>query len=575
MRGSRSRPDSLRWLPVIAAACFLSSTLAIAWRTLAFYQGRGPDLPLLARLERLMFLSFNWLWFALAIACFMTAILLLLEKNASILPSHIPGRRTTMAVGSIVIAALILSKVGQYFNFQLTADSGPSIHGAWMFLHGFGFENNTVGGSIFLDHFRLFTPFLSVAMLLSESGVVIAAVHGLALGLTIVGVFLLAKRHSGDEVCALLIALLALGHPLFLNLILTPLDDCVLAPCFFVWAAYFWETERWPAAAILLALILTLKEEAPFLLFGVGLYLIATLRDRHRYWGAALCATAVVLWRGEMSLIESTRGAFMSADCQDFSGWSLFGRIGGSREAVLSTALHQPWRIVIGMFYPFKALFTPIMAIACVAFLPVAAGWTILPAFIAWLPHQLADYNNSFHIMDGWYSGFVVGPLFWAAASGSRLWRDLSPRLRSLAAAYLLATAAAGLSTMPGRYLLDWRPPYWLASVPKALEQVPTNAKVWCDAALIPQLATRRYVRQLPNHLPACYFDTRLFVPDRVVVSSFWATSAEPRTVDRIFGLLKSHGFHPLFQNRDLVVLGNPEKEELGAPVNLVDLRLK
>jgi len=228
----------------------------------------------------LVFDGANWLWWLIGSVSAVAAAVILL-KNPLPLPSKIralsPKAEFRWAVaiwGAALPVWIVLLKMAQYRNFQLTSDSAHVVHYSWNAIHGHGYYSSMYGMPTLAGHFSLLSAILSPFLLLWNDLDVYVILHGLALGSTIFGVYLLAKRRTTSRLLPWLLALMAVAHPRFHDLMGTILEDSVFATPLFVWAAYFLESGHPVLAVGSFALMLTAKEEGVAVLFGVGLYYI-------------------------------------------------------------------------------------------------------------------------------------------------------------------------------------------------------------------------------------------------------------------------------------------------------------
>ncbi len=462
------------------------------------------------------------------------------------------GRAGLWAAGLAVPAFAALVKLAMYASFQLTRDSANVVQFAWNFAHGYGAVSTLSPPTHLAFHFSFTSLLLSPLLRLWDSTAVFALVYGAAVGAVIPGVYLLARRRTKSPLHASLAALLAACHPLYLGMVGTIIEDSSLAPAIFIWGVYFWECGQTPAALAAAALLLTTKEQAPFVLAGFGLYLAARREDRRLKTGLALAAACVLCWFGEMAFIDSMRGGDWAPGST--SPWTLFPWLDVSHGPIAGL-IHGPWRAAVNLVTPPVKLLTAAKLFFFAGGLPLVSGAPLLAVLVPWLPQQLADWRLPFHQLGGSYAGFVLGPLLWAAVAGYCVALErLAPRGRTLLAAGLLLVAGLGAVQSAGYYRPRLMPSSWRKAVPDAMALIPPDAKVWCDGYLLPQLALRRYVKKLPNALPDPFFELEPFVPDRVLLSAYWLAVSDPATVRRVLATMSADGLVPVFREKDLVL---------------------
>lgn len=508
--------------------------------------------------SEIVFNSANWLMLMLGIASGVAAGGILLKKPLRLFPAiHEMKPRTEFywAIGIWGAAFplwIVLLKMAQYQNFQLTSDSAHVVHYAWNTVHGYGYYSSMYGMPTLSGHFSLTSAILSPILLLWNNLNTFIILHGLALGSTALGVFLIAKRHTDSRLLPWLLAILAVSHPRFQDLMSTILEDSVFATPLFIWAAYFLETAHPLLAAASLGMLLTGKEEATAVLCGVGLYFMFR-KERKMALGGALVAASVLLSFFEIAVIMKHRNA-LPADRLTPGIDFIFPALGRSAEEVTSNLIHRPWVFPAALVYPPVNFLPAIHNLLYVGLFPLLSGAAILPAYCTWIPHQLASAQFNYHRLLGYYSGFFLGPLLFATVIGAtRAWKRLGSSKNTLLAAYILLIASIGFMS-GGAYHTKLMPSSWRTSVPKIIPLVPPGSKLWCEGYLTPHFALRRYIKYLPNNLPNDIFERDLFMPDQVLLSTYWMQVSDPASVEKIMGFIRREKFEIVFQEKDLLL---------------------
>jgi len=513
---------------------------------------------------RRLALAMEWLWLLGGTACLAAAAAAAMSETffaraerawAEARRSPRGRRLAPLAVGVLPTALLATFKLGQFRAHELMWDSGVTANLAWNMLHGYGIHSSVIGDASYLAvHFAFAVVWVSPLLLLWNSAGVLALAQGAAVGSTVLGVWLVARRVLDDSLFAALVALLAASSWFFHDLTFCVLDNSVYAFPLFVWALCAWLSGRRGAAFALFALLATTREQIPFLFFGLGAYAWTLAKTRaERRAAAALLVFAPLLFLGELALIRRAQSQWM-----DVGGyWSIFASLGGSPAAVTRTALLRPWRFAAALIRPASKLGTIARVLLMFAFLPPLAGAGFLPALAVWLPNQLSD-PGAFHALNSHTCAYLFGPLAWASALGAR--RLLERRILARRTLAALILAAAGLGFVgAARFRSPERmnPASWTDAGPRALARIPPGASVWCDEFFLPNLATRRWVKSLPR-VDEPWFRAGLFVPDRVLISAAWTQVASPDIVAPALAALRERGFAPVFAEGDLVVLANP-----------------
>lgn len=507
-----------------------------------------------------IYLAADLTWSCLGIASLALALFVLARKK--ILES-LAARRACIVLFGVYLPGLIaLLKLAQFLTYQAAGDSGTFANMVWNTAHGFGFNSSVLGDrSYFTYHFAFTSALLAPLLWLWNSIAILSLVQGVVIASSVLGVYWLSQKYAPkDSLFPCAAALLAASHPLFKILMETILDNSVYAFPFFIWMVYFWESRKKMLALISALLLLTTREQAPFIFFGLGLYFLFENGPRHWRGPVFLMAGAIVLWFAEMGLINRVRG-----DWNLFSFWDRYSHLGGSLEAVTRRAVTRPWDFLAALVYPWPKLWTVAGALLQAALLPAAAGAALFPLLVSWLPNQLADPTLDYHKLQAHYSAFMLGPLLWAGLRGMRrVLGGINQRHHRHLVVAILLVAAVNFLTSGGYYHPEVRvvPGHWATSAPRALAHVPRDAKVWCDGYLLPHLAMRRYVKVLPYNFSDPYFGPNLFLPDYVVLSLYWAQimeGSEPGSSRRIFKFLGDRGFQTVFREKDLLVLAHPD----------------
>jgi hypothetical protein len=508
-------------------------------------------------------LLLEWLWLALGSGCLAAALLLALrpawhDRLESRLAAP-KARRKLLAFFAVVApAAAVAFKLAQYAAFQTMGDTAAAANSVWNFAHGYGLIDSPHGGMPGMAiHFAFTLALLAPLIRVWGSTAILIAAQGLAVGSAPLAVYLFMEARTRRPLWAALAGLLAFSSPLLHWPLYAMLDNSVFALPLFLWMAYFWEIGAPRRASAFALLLLTTREQIPFLFFGFGLSRLARAGTRRAEIARAfaIMAASVLLWFTEMAVIRRALGG----RAQTFDFWSGYTALGGSRDAVLATIVHRPWLLAWTVVHPWSNLALIGRNFLENGLTSLAAGPALFPLLAVWAPQLLADPGSLFHHMREHYASFIAGPLLWTAAIGAAtLLRSAKPARAPMLAAWLLAVSGVDFLRCGTRLLPRGTfPPSWSADAPRAIALIPPDAKVWCDQFLSPQLAMRRSIRILPEAANR-FFDDEAFVPDRVLLSLHWIAKAEPEYRDRILGALRKRGFAPVFQGSDLILLAPP-----------------
>ncbi|MFA6028391.1 MAG: DUF2079 domain-containing protein [Elusimicrobiota bacterium] len=519
---------------------------------------------------RLVPLTLEWLWALAGGACLLAAAALALRP--ALLPDEESARRirgtTTLALGLVLPALLAAFKLAQFRRFELMWDSGVLANLVYTFAHGGGWHTSVIADQPYLAvHFAFTAGLLAPLVRLWPSTAVLAAAHGLAVGLSAFAAWRLGRRLAG-EVPGLLLVLLLCAHPFFHDVAGSVLDNSIYVLPFFLFGALAWEAGRPGWAAVCALGLLSAREQMPLLFVGTGVLVVLRARDRRgRLLGAALAAAALALLFAELELIRRARIGWDA-----MKHWEFYAELGGSPSGLLRTALRRPWAFPLALLWPPEKPVRLLRGLLELGFLPAFSGAALVPALVLWLPQGLAGSGTMYNQLIGHNAVYVFGPLVWAGAHGLRRLWERFPERRAWLAAGLLLVAGTGF-LQGGRFLLPegMNPAHWRENGPKALAFIPPGASVWTDEFFLPHLGMRRRVKSfLRNADP--YFERGLFVPDRVLLSTHWIALADSGRRDAVLKVLRERRFVELYRERDLVVLADPATlgKEGGEPEPLV-----
>ena len=536
---------------------------------------------------RAVFLALDWLWTLSGLACLIAAFLAVAGKFSFFSINARLSRLQKRPAGKWLLPAsipliLCLNKAAQYYSFLLGWDTGVVGNYCWNIINGYGWTSSLIGNATYLTvHFAFIFAVLSPLLLLWTNVMALVLVQAVVIGSSIWGVFLLGREHCRQPWAAWCLAILALSQPSFQGIGVEFLDNSVFAFPLFIWAAYCWEKGNIRAAVMLGMLHLITGEQAPFLLLGLGLMVVAgATKPRQRAIGACIATGSVVLWLGELLIIRHSRGlqvdAFRSYLNQSY--WGLYGSLGGSPQGLFETAIRRPWKFIIALLYPHTKIWVVFRIFLSYALLPLASGAYIIPSLVVWLPFQLGD--RTLYLLKGHYSAMIFGPFSWAAAIGlGRILKRVPPKAhRHVMSVLLVVSGVCFLESaqfMPSADL--WIIRSWRYSALTAFIYIPRDAKLWCDDMLAPSFSMRRYIKTFPHDAKtSAFFETGLFMPDRVILTRRWLGLAERSIRGRILGFLENRGFVPIFQNDDFIILANPftmaDGSEALVPVALEDV---
>jgi uncharacterized membrane protein len=393
-------------------------------------------------------------------------------------------------------------------------------------------------------------------------------VQTLALCLGAVPVFLLARKALRSSWLALCPAIGFLVAPALGWLNLENFHPDSFEVPLILFALYFMTERKWRAYLVMVLLLLSVKEDVPFFVVPLGIY-VALRHDRR------------------MGLITAYIGAIWFIVSVFFLGPLLSGARAGSLDAfripfgglqgLLSTALREPWEVLQSMLTAEKIKYL-IQLLTPVFFLPLltTGSLLVLPVILFNLLSTFSYQTNiRYH-----YTSLIIPVFAWAAAFYIGRVRDQGSR-KVLAVAVLLASLFAAYVWGP----TQWSPESARFYDPQSAEAraaaeavalIPDDAVVSARSRLATHLTHREQIYDFPTPFSASYWGDAssdgqrlasaddvefvLEVPDRLA-----GKAAE------IFPRLKDDGFREIFSRDGVVLLQRARKGETSSTQSLAD----
>jgi uncharacterized membrane protein len=184
------------------------------------------------------------------------------------------------AASAIYAGVFFLLGVDRYATFHSGADLGIFSQSIANAAHGM--ENTYEGASHFAFHFSPILYLCAPFLWLAHSAVALIGIQAVATALVAPGLYLIARKRATEKHAAAL-ACIALLYPPLQGVTFTDFHENGFVPAAVVWLLWAIDARRFGVAAILLALVLSIKEDqAPAMawLGFVGLaYFVAALRQ--------------------------------------------------------------------------------------------------------------------------------------------------------------------------------------------------------------------------------------------------------------------------------------------------------
>ena len=474
---------------------------------------------------------------------------------------------------SFTLLGLFL-KFCQFRSFQLPLDSTAMAQMAFNTLHGHWLQIPVFGCNALAIHFAFTIVFFSPILLIWNSALPLLLIQTLALGSLGLAVHELIWLLTSSSLFAFLGMLLCYAHPHWHTMLSANLDNSLFAPALFIWAAVCWKSNRKIWATLLLALMLTTREQATFTISGLGIYWALKNRDstqREIALGGAIVIVMAVTWLVMMKIVRffnSPMGALY---------WHLYSHFGSTREEVIHFVLTHPFLVLAKIVWPPLRLWPNARAILYMALAPLAAPLELVPYLLAGLPQMLMIDSGPHDLTAPQYPALAFGPLLVAMAYGLAYMHKLENiSLRKYVMVPVLIACGFGFKNSSSVLLPNWLLD-WFHTAPKILEQIPPQASVWADEWTTPWLACRWQLKSMPLREDPSFSDG-LFRPQYVLMQKKWITEADPPQRNRLLTFLKGEGYlkivdraprgtplsdpanlAPYAERNDLVLLKDPQ----------------
>ncbi len=416
------------------------------------------------------------------------------------------GDRLARSPGAVYVlvafgtALLIAVAVRRHEAFQTAGfDLGIFDQALWNTARGRLLFSSIKGETIlFADHFDPLQLVLVPFYLVAPSPLIPLVAQGLLLGLGAVPLYWLARERFPGSVLSVVFPLLYLLYLPLRNVNRFDYHPTAFVPALALLALYFMERARWTWMVAALVLVGLCKETMPAAGVGVGLYLVAT--GRQRALGAALAAGFGFWFYAGFAWIIP---AFNPEGYPYFSRYQAHGGVVGS--LLLGRKLLYLWQLL-----------------APLAFLPALAPVRLLSGLPFLAQNLLSTSENQISI-DYHYAAELVPFLFFAAVGGAetllRWWGaagDEARWQRGLAA-FLLAASLLFHDRPETFYLRRYRPTPHLDELAATLRAIPPEAPVSAQNRIVPRLAHRLFVYVFPDLGPGSRIRAEYVILDRTL----------------------------------------------------------
>lgn len=450
-------------------------------------------------------------------------------------------------------------------------DSGMYEEHLWNVWHGKGFRSYLDQGLFLGEHLQVIHLLLLPLHMLWPSHLLLELAESLALGVCVIPIYSIARRHSGSAVAAAWLgAAWLLFYPMhFLDIAIdlkTLRPGCYGLP-FLLWGIDLGERHRLTAASLCLIIAASAQEDFALIIGPVGFVLWWQQRAMTEQDGQAKRTAGWALAVGVVSFVYVLAAvlliipAFRSGAAVHYSRY--FGDLGSSPGDLVRTTLRDPLR-VLGTVCTLRTVLYVLVFSVPVGFLVfrsplrlMAGGLTFLMLSLIQLGNSAASGTDATQGASAFselppvpYHHFhapLLPVLFWAAAAGLRprtagrvrsqlerrgLWPSFSSERAARFACYCALFTAFTNSMMPpgaAFWSADSRTSYWKLFVPgpravqfqKVLTQLPLSSRVASTDYVHTRLTHfersydySNYLRAVNNYQPGVPPDTEFIVID-------------------------------------------------------------
>lgn len=217
----------------------------------------------------------------------------------------------TVAIVSLAYATIFtLLGADRYATFHSGADLGLFVQTIASAFHGF--SNTIEGTSHFAYHFSPILYLCAPALWMSHSALALVAIQAAATATVAPAIYLIAKKRTAAGWAAA-IACIALLYPPLQGVTFTDFHEVAFAPAAVAWLLWAIDARRFAIAALLLIVVLSIKEDqAPAMAFlgAAGWVYFARRKERlGSIFCAATIALAVAVFWGYFAFVRPMAGA--------------------------------------------------------------------------------------------------------------------------------------------------------------------------------------------------------------------------------------------------------------------------
>lgn len=383
-------------------------------------------------------------------------------------------------------------------------DLGAYDQVVWNTAHGNFFEITTSmfgEEKFFAGHFSPILAFFVPFYLIFSNPKWLLFFQALAVGLSAVPVYLLAREKLKSQVYGLVFLISYFLYPVLHNGLLYDFHEVVFATVFASWAFYFLEKgkDKWfGISAILLALS---QEHLALMVFMMGIYLIF-VKKRSRF-GLAVSLVSLAYF---LAVVFAVMPFFSSGEnlalLQNNPTYpSRYAWLGSSLGEILQKIITDPFSIVVVFLSPdrMRYLFLLVLPVFSLAFF----AWPILITLPLILINILSSNSMTFDI--NFYHSAILAPfVYFSSIFVFKKWLLGLKKIEIIFSLLILvfsflSALMFGLTPLSSRYSLsDFTPSAHSKKIGEIKKIIPPDAALSVQHNLGPHFTERQYVYRFP-----------------------------------------------------------------------------
>ena len=460
------------------------------------------------------------------------------------------GVGCAMTVWAIALFAVVRD---HYVNFRLARyDLGNMVQAVWSTAHGRPLEiTDTTGEQMARlgSHVDPILVALAPLWVVAPTPLLLVAVQIAAVACGALPVFWLARRHTGSERVAGVLALAYLAYPWIAWTAVDAFHPVTLAIPFLLLCVWFLDSDRLVPFAVCAMIAMSAGELMGIAIAALGVWY--ALARGHRAAGAVITVGGAVWTFVALYVIVPS---FYGGSSRFYD---LYDHVGRSPLGIVRTAFTDPLTILSSITSGDDVLYVALLAV------PLGGIFVLAPGLAAVALPQLAA-----NLLSDWssttdphahYVAAVLPFLFGAAAIGLGRLSETGRTRMALLALTLSAASSLVVGPWPGAlggqpdfYRLD-QPSERIDAVREAVGLVPPDAPVSSTNRIGSHLSARRYVYSVPVLGRADW--VVLDSSDSWIPSTGGGGAADPETLRRLqFSLARSPAWKTVFARSGVFV---------------------